>query len=229
MTSRPLAAAFAVIVAALGIASCGDGSNEPNRGLPATAALVGPKDIAATKAGSPNHAFMLWWRALQYADVKGYNQRLSSALKARPGHEQTARRQVAAIAAQVINVFPHIKRVEARGAQATLYVELEVRTPVGAERYTSARVPRAFSMVRNAGNWKIDDDLFVETGARAELQKLAAADRRAGTAPSSPSASSPSLPPVPRAGAGTQTTPRAPARQPSARSTTTTTTTAPAP
>lgn len=191
-TSRRLGAAFAVVVAALGIASCGgDGTNEPDRGLPATAALVGPKDIAATVAGSPNHAFMLWWRSLQYADVKGYNQRLSSALKARPGHAQTARRQVAAIAGQVINVFPHIMRVEARGGRATLYVELEFRTLVGAERYTPTRVPRAFSMVRNAGKWKIDDDLFVE------------------------------------AGAGGQTTPRAPARPPSAGSTTTATTAPP--
>ena len=97
--------------------------------------------------------------------MQGYNQRLSSTLKARPGHAQTARRQVAAIAGQVLNVYPHIKRVEARGGRATLYVELEVRTLVGAERYTSTRVPRAFSMVRNAGNWKIDDDLFVEAGA----------------------------------------------------------------
>ena len=226
MTSRRLGAAFAVVVAALGIASCGDGSNEPDRGLPATAALVGPKDIAATEAGSPNHAFMLWWRSLQYADVQGYNQRLSNALKARPGHAQTARRQVAAIAGQVINVYPHIMRVEARGGRATLYVELEVRTLVGAERYTSTRVPRAFAMVRDAGKWKIADDLFVETGARAELQKLAAADRRAGIAPSpTATTSSPSLPPVPAAGA--RTTPRAPARQPSAGSTTTATTATP--
>lgn len=158
-------ATFAAVAAAIGIASCGGAeSNEPDRGLPATAALVTPKDIAATKAGSPNHAFMLWWRSLQYADVKGYNRRLSRALNARAGHAQTARRQVAAIAGQVINVYPHIMRVEARDGRATLYVELEVHTRVGAERGTSTRVPLAFSMIREAGTWKIDDDLFVEAG-----------------------------------------------------------------
>lgn len=174
MTSRRLRATFAVVVAALAIASCGDASNEPDRGLPATAALVGPKDIAATEAGSPTHAFTLWWRSLQYADVQGYNRRLSSALKARSGHEQTARRQVAAVAGQVINVSPHVMRVEVRDRRATLYVELEVHTRAGAERGTSTRVPRAFSMIREAGNWKIDDDLFVEVGARRELQRRAA-------------------------------------------------------
>ena len=224
MTSRRGGSALAVVAAALSIASCGDGSNEPDVGLPATAALVAPKDIAATKAGSPNRAFMLWWRSLQYADVQGYNRRLSSTLKARPGHAQRARLQVAAIAGQVINVFPHIMRVEAREGRATLYVELEIRTLVGAERYTSTRVPRAFPMVRKDGDWAVDDDLFVETGARRELQKLAAADARAGAA-ASPTAttSSPSLPLVPAddTSAPARTTPR---RQPPAGSTTSTTT-----
>ena len=163
MTSRRLGTAFAVVVAALGIAACGGGVNEPDPGLPATAALVGPKEIAATKAGSPNRAFMLWWRSLQYADVHAYDRLLSRALKARPGHAQRARRQLAAIAGQVLSVYPHITNVEARDGRATLYVELEVRTLVGAERYTSARVPRAFSMIREAASWKIDDDLYVET------------------------------------------------------------------
>ena len=230
MTSRRLQSAFAVIVAALGIASCGDGTNEPEEGLPATAALVGPKAIAATAPGSPKRAFMLWWRSLQYADIQGYNRRLSSTLRTRPGHAQRARLQVAAMAGQVLNVYPHIMRVEAREGRAMLYVELEVRTLVGAERYTSTRVPRAFPMVRNDGDWQIDDDLFVETGARSELQKLAADDARAGTGRSSTEAdASPSLPLVPAPDVAsprsrTQTTPRAPARQPATGLTTTTTT-----
>lgn len=77
-------------------------------------------------AGSPNHAFILWWRSLQYADLELDVERRPSAPRRRRAHHVDAR-------APCVLDGPRRRQVE------------------------------------------IDDDLFIEAGARAELRRLAAA------------------------------------------------------
>jgi hypothetical protein len=67
-----------------------------------------------------------------------------------------------------------------RGDNATVHTELEFRQLVGADKYASTRVAQAFSMVRESGNWRISDDLFVEAGVQGQLRALAQQDAKAG-------------------------------------------------
>ncbi|MDP1846856.1 MAG: hypothetical protein Q8K79_03605 [Solirubrobacteraceae bacterium] len=175
----------AVVIAAVAfagaVAGCGgDGELPAKRGLAASIALVSPADIVREKPHSPERAFLAWWRTLQYTDLRGYLSLLSQPLRDARRADGMARVQLPIISQQVNKTYPHVKRVELAGNRATLYVNVEHRTLVGADRYSSTQIPQAFAMVREDGRWRIADDIYVEAAARPQLREEAAADARAG-------------------------------------------------
>ena len=76
--------------------------------------------------------------------------------------------------------YPHITRVETTGDRATVYVNIEYRTLVGADRYCLGAFPQAFPLLREGVEWRIADDLYVEAIARPQLREEAEADAKAG-------------------------------------------------
>ena len=203
---------FAGFVAAFVTIGCGKGELAPKRGLPANTVLVTQTDIARYPANSPQRTLMSWWRAMQYTDGRGYLALLATPLRNARQADRVYRLQLPIIARQVDDAFPHITRVSIRGANATVYTELEFRQLVGADKYATTRVAQAFSMVRESGNWRIADDLFVEAGVQDQLRALARADAKAGVR--SPSiratpgtAVPPPPPPPPTTTTATTTTP----------------------
>lgn len=179
MTGRRAFVAGAVALASA-VAGCGDGDLPAKRGLPASVALVTSAEILREKPRSPERAFLRWWRTLQYTDVRGYMSLLSQPLRNARTADGRARVQLPIVSQQVNKAFPHIKRVEIVANSATLYVNIEHRTLVGADRYASTQIPQAFAMVRENGGWRIADDIYVEAAARPQLRDEAAADARAG-------------------------------------------------
>lgn len=180
MTGRR-AVVIAVVALASAIAGCGgDGDLPAKRGLAASIALVTSTDILREKPHSPERAFLSWWRTLQYTDLRGYLSLLSQPLRNARRADGLARVQLPIISQQVNKTYPHIKRVEIVGNRATLFVNIEHRTLVGADRYSSTEIPQAFAMVRESGGWHIADDIYVEAAARPQLREEAAADAQAG-------------------------------------------------
>lgn len=176
---------LAVVIAAVALASVaagcgGDGELPAKRGLAASIALVSSADILREKPGSPERAFLSWWRTLQYTDLRGYMSLLSEPLRNARRADGLARVQLPIISQQVNKTYPHIKRVEIAANRATLFVNIEHRTLVGADRFSSTEIPQAFAMVRERGLWRIADDIYVEAAARPQLREEAAADAKAG-------------------------------------------------
>lgn len=187
---------FACVVAALVTIGCGDGELAPKRGLPANTVLVTQEDIVKYPPRSPQRTLMTWWRAMQYTDARGYLARLAKPLRNARLADRAYRVHLPIIARQVDDAFPHITRVSIRGDRATVHTELEFRQLVGADKYAATRVAQAFSMVRESGNWRIADDLFVEAGVQDRLRALAQQDAKAGVRPPAVRSTPPPPPPA---------------------------------
>ncbi len=162
------------------LAACGDGDLPAQRGLPANSALVSTADVVKYKPHSPQRTLMAWWRAIQYTDGRAYLSLLSEPLRERNRENRAYRTQLPVMARQLLPAQPHIKRVAVDGDSATIYVQIEFRTLVGADKFSATRFPQAFALVREGKEWRMADDLFVEAGAAPELRRQQQGDARAG-------------------------------------------------
>jgi hypothetical protein len=178
--TRALRAAAAAVAAAMLLAACGDGNRAAQSGLPANSALITSADVDKYKPHTPERTFLAWWRAIQYTDGRGYLSLLSTPLRNRRRQDKAHRDELPIVALQLTPARPHIKGVEIRGDSATLYAEIEFRSLVGADKYSSTRRPQAFPMVREGKEWRMADDLFVEAAAAPELQKRQRLAAKAG-------------------------------------------------
>jgi hypothetical protein len=213
--TRALSAAAAAVAAAMLLAACGDGNRSAQSGLPANSALITNADVDKYKPHTPERTFMAWWRAIQYTDGRTYLSLLSTPLRNRRRQDKAHRDELPIVALQLTPARPHIKRLDIRGDSATLYAEIEFRSLVGADKYSSTRRPQAFPMVREGKEWRMADDLFVEAAAAPELLKRQRLAARAGVLPQSPTSAPTQTPatPAPATPAPTQTpaTPTSPA------------------
>jgi hypothetical protein len=212
--TRALSAAAAGVVVAIVLAACGDGDRPAQSGLPANSALITNADVAKYKPHTPERSFLAWWRAIQYTDGRGYLSLLSAPLRNRHRTDKAHREQLPIVALQLTPARPHIKRVQIRGDKATLYAEIEFRSLVGADKYSSTRRPQAFPMVREGKEWRMADDLFVEAAAAPELLKRQRRAAKAGVRPQQAPTQVPATPaptPTPETPAPTET-PVAPTR-----------------
>lgn len=169
---RRLCAVSAVCALVFGLAACGgDGERPARRGLAANVVLVTQRDILKFGPRTPERSLMLWWRAMQYTDARGYLNMLAEPLKERLRETRAYRVQLPIIARYVESAYPHVKRVAITGDRATVYTEIEFRNLVGADKYGSRRLAQAFALVREGETWRIADDLFVEAGTDSELRR----------------------------------------------------------
>ncbi len=151
-----------VIFAAAG---CG-GSKPPAPGTPSAAEyLITAADLHRQPAGSPQEALLSWWRSIQYDDFQGYLSGLAAPLRAQQQTSKAARDDVALVSGELIRSQPQMTEAQQESDSATLYTRIETRQPVGATRFTTSSYPQAFTLVREAGKWKISDDFFVESRA----------------------------------------------------------------
>jgi hypothetical protein len=181
--TRALRAAAAGVAVMMLLAACGDGDRPAQAGLPANSALITNADVAKQKPHTPERTFLAWWRAIQYTDGRSYLSLLSEPLRNRRRLDKAHREQLPIAAVQLTPARPHIKRVQIRGDSATLYAQIEFRSLVGADKYSSTRRPQAFPMVREGKEWRMADDLFVEAAAAPELLKRARSAAKAGVQP----------------------------------------------
>jgi hypothetical protein len=159
---RALALPVAGLIAAA--SGCGGG------GLAKPAALPGPseqlltqKDVDRYAKGTPARAFTLWWRNAQYANQTAFVQSFAAPLRqkfeAAPERTQQA---LSSFSGAIRTSRPVIENVTRGGGKATVYVLINKRHPVGATRFITTTLPRAFTMLLEDGMWRLRDDLLVQ-------------------------------------------------------------------
>jgi hypothetical protein len=167
---------LAIASALLG--GCGNSPEPPPPGSPsASENLVTRHDIAATDPDSPGRALMTWWRSIQYAALPSYLESLSRPLRRELEGSGAAKGYLPLAASQLVRAKPKVSETEVDGNRATLYARVEIRVPLGSTRFQSSSSPQAFTAVREDGEWKIANDLYIQSQAQlvAESRKAAAA------------------------------------------------------
>jgi hypothetical protein len=146
----------------------------PPANVPAelAAALVQPRDIERYAAGTPERAFMTWWRAAQYDDVPVAYAGLSRALRAQFAPKRFAT-ELQQAAGGLSGYLPRVAGRSPSGTDTVLHVDV-----LGFDRgRPSAVVPRAFRLRREANAWRVSDLTYVHIKA-AEGRRAAAAAAR---------------------------------------------------
>jgi hypothetical protein len=175
MRRRIIVTVWVFLLAAL-IAGCGGGADPPPPGSASAAEnLIKPSEIREQPAGSPQAAFLSWWMSVQYNDLQGYTAALAEPLRKRREEEGTPRRDLPLVSGDLSRSKPKIVSVRHSGGSATIFTRVETRQPVGATRFTTSSYPQAFTLVRQAGRWKVANDYFIQGRAAAVRKALSEA------------------------------------------------------
>jgi hypothetical protein len=134
------------------------------------AALLQPRDIERYARGTPERAFLAWWRAAQYDDAATAYAGLTSALRARftPARFATELQQAAG---GLTGYLPRVAGRTPSGTDAALHVDV-----LGFDRgRPSAVVPRVFRLRREPSGWRVSDLTYVHVKAAEGRRAVAAA------------------------------------------------------
>jgi hypothetical protein len=143
-------------------AGCGSGELEPQEYTAASEQLVSREEIERFAPDTPARALLAWWRSAQYADREDYLDGF-----AEPTREQIERRDVAhevtAFAAGIRNAKPEIVETDVAGNEATVFTLVRFRMPVGSTRFVTTSQRQAFDLIREDGEWRLSNDVFVRS------------------------------------------------------------------
>jgi hypothetical protein len=164
---RRATAAIAVIVASA-LAGCGAFGDDAVTERVQQPSLLTNRQVERYPAGSPARAFFEWWHAIQYENapvaVRYYRRglgmtvgKLDRQLSYGPG-------------ALGLSARPRLVEVDEQGDNATVLTLLEsvVENPNG--RSDKVRRARGFNLVREDGEWKLAENLFLDRQARTYLR-----------------------------------------------------------
>jgi hypothetical protein len=170
------AVARAGALAALGASSlvaCGELPDKVERAQ-VGATPVTRAQIASRRPGSPERAFLAWYRGVQTGDVEAMARTYAPRLRLTPAKLRFLRN--AALGEIRYLGSPRIIEVERHGREAVVYTMIprETRYPNG--RREVYRRPRAFRLERTGGAWGLSDNLYLAIAAEKAL----------GTAPKNP-------------------------------------------
>jgi len=139
-----------------------------------TAGLVQRRDMERLPAGSPERAFVTWWHDIQYLDAQAGHAALDPSLQREVDAEAFAE-TIQLASGGFVGYKPQVVARTVEGDRA----ELTVNVIGFQDGRPSAVVPRAFTMRRVAGHWRIGDLAYVELKAREGRAAAQAASRAA--------------------------------------------------
>jgi hypothetical protein len=165
---RPGAALAGLAAAAL--VGCGAFGDDPVTERVQQPALLSKRQVERYPEGTPARTFFEWWRAIQYdnaPDAIGYYQDSVGMTL-----EKMDRQLGYGSGALGLQARPHLveEDVDGDGDTATVLVLLEsvVENPNG--RSDKVRKPRGFNLVKEDGEWKLADNLFIDRQAKVYLR-----------------------------------------------------------
>jgi hypothetical protein len=159
------AARLAIVVCLMGVgAACGgSGSTTVVESPGAAEQLVTREEIESLPEGSPERTLLTWWRHAQFAELTGYLSYFAEDVREELEDSESIRKQLPRFASSITLAKPEILEVERDGDRATIFTIVHFRVPVGLTRFISTKRPQGFALVRENGEWRFLDDLFVET------------------------------------------------------------------
>jgi hypothetical protein len=172
-----IAAVFFVAVAAYAIAArSGDGSDttaprplttsspgpSSTQRRPASIHLVSQQEIDRYPADSPQRALLTWWRASQFVDYQGFVEGLATRLRRKFPATAKTKRALVALAGFTTKSKVGFLGVRKRSTRAIVYTKIvyEAASPDGT--VVTQPFPRAFRFVRQGGEWRLQNDDFVQ-------------------------------------------------------------------
>ena len=135
------------------------------------------RDVGAAPAGSPARAFLRWWQAVQYRDVRTGYAGLAAAVRARLPL-RTFRRNLP-FTASAFSGKPKVIGETGGGNAGTLRVMLTYYSG-GAE---VSAVPQSFAMVRDGRRWRLADTEYLDAQIRHSRQEAASKGDSGATSP----------------------------------------------
>ena len=179
---RPIAI-LAVFGAGALVGCAGIGTDDDVKVRVTGPALVTKKQLASLPEGSPARTVFEWWRSIQFDNptvaVQYYSKKLGITT-------MTLERQLQfGPGAQNLTARPHLVGTDENGDHATVQVLLERVTPNPNGRTDKAQVARGFNLVREDGEWKLAENMYLERGARVQrtFARLLKAQQQAGEKP----------------------------------------------
>jgi hypothetical protein len=183
--------ALAALALALGVAGCGSSSQGASNTTPAQTRakqLITERDIASIPADSPAVTVMRWWRFMQFRDPKDALDLMDPAL--RPGllRRGWATSVVFDFGPWLTTIRPRVVSVTRNGSSATVFLDVEINVPVGADIVKTSHDQLALPLRQdNSGNWLITDASFFERESsvlgNGRLRAQAAAQKQQSAQP----------------------------------------------
>jgi hypothetical protein len=176
-TLAALLAAAALGVAAAVVGSCGGiGSDDQVTERLAEPNVLRTKRLDRVPAGTPQETVMRWWRALQFDNAGDASRYYARSLGLTP--TKLDRQLQGTVGVLNLGAIPRLVDVDVEGNRATVQVFLERQDRKPNGRLDRVSTARSFNLVRERGEWKLADNLYVERGIRAAKQFTAALKRR---------------------------------------------------
>jgi hypothetical protein len=126
--------------------------------------LLTKRDIERYPESSPARAVLEWWRALQFDNPAFATRYYAARVELTPKRLE----RKLAIGPDLLNLKARLRVVDVikKGRTATVLVLLTkvMRHPNG--RADKARVPQAFNLVHEGGNWRLSDNRYIDRVVR---------------------------------------------------------------
>lgn len=162
----------AAIAALAGVTGCASGHLPP--GDPDSARnLVTSADVAAQPPGSPQRAFVSWWRDVQYANLSGFAAALGTGRPPEGGPQLLDTLSYVTLPARPTSMV-----ARSSGSRADLRMIVTVRQPVGGGSVVDQPVALRVGMVRGKEGWRLVNGYRWATHLTARLRPLVGGDKR---------------------------------------------------
>lgn len=162
---RTAAFASALALLAAAVAGCGDIGPAPAAERVDGPAPLTRADVDSHPQGSPARTVFEWWRALQFDDAAAatgfYSRRVGVTTKEIDDQLGNGLEPLG------IGRRPQLVEVDREGDRATVLVIFRNVTTNPNGRTDVTRTGRAFSLVREGGEWKLSDNRYLDRSARA--------------------------------------------------------------
>ena len=162
---RPIALLLALGAGAL-VGCAGIGTDDDVNVRVTGPALVTKKQLASLPEGSPARTVFEWWRTIQFDNptvaARYYSRKLNVTA-------QTLEHQLEfGAASQNLNARPHLVGTDMDGDHAIVNVLLENLSSNPNGRVDKNQTARAFNLVREDGEWKLAENMYLDRGERIQ-------------------------------------------------------------
>lgn len=125
-------------------------------------ALLTQRQIDRYPTANPQHALLVWWRAAQFADYRGYLSGFMPQVRRRVAAEPDRMEAFSRLRGLALNATVKVLDVHRTSAGAALYTEIAYRAMARDGRVVAVTYEYMFRLARRGGAWRLGNDDFVQ-------------------------------------------------------------------